>query len=176
MQAAIAQHLNVSESAILKIEEWKNVLFAVVRGLGGRFISKKVTQTMQTELESGYELADKIADAIEDSDTIYSASLWNKKAGETRIYVSYSSKKGKKDCGYIRVMDSGEIYRHLTLQAGTIEALYEDLKSLKVKQAPVKLTSSDPLTQIVEECWECGATYTSYGNVESGNMCCRRCR
>lgn len=40
--AAIAQHLNITESAIVRIEEWKNVLFVVCRGLGARFVSKKV--------------------------------------------------------------------------------------------------------------------------------------
>ena len=42
LTTAIAQHLNVEETAITKIEEWSNVLFAVVKGLGARFVSKKV--------------------------------------------------------------------------------------------------------------------------------------
>ncbi len=40
---AIAQNLNVAESAILRVEEWANVFFAVVKGLGARFVSKKAT-------------------------------------------------------------------------------------------------------------------------------------
>jgi len=40
--AAIAQHLNITESAIVRIEEWANVLFVVCRRLGARFVSKKV--------------------------------------------------------------------------------------------------------------------------------------
>lgn len=39
---AIAQHLNVIESAIIRVEEWKSVIFAVVKGVGARFVSKKV--------------------------------------------------------------------------------------------------------------------------------------
>ena len=39
---AISQHLKVAEQAIVKIEEWANCFFVVVRGLGARFVSKKV--------------------------------------------------------------------------------------------------------------------------------------
>ena len=38
----IAKHLNVAQSAIVRIEEWANVLFCAVKGLGGRFVSKKI--------------------------------------------------------------------------------------------------------------------------------------
>lgn len=44
MNGAIAQHLNILESAIVRIEEWAKVLFVVVRGVGGRFVSKKVAK------------------------------------------------------------------------------------------------------------------------------------
>ncbi len=40
--AAIAQHLNVIEASIIRVEEWKTVIFAVVKGIGARFVSKKV--------------------------------------------------------------------------------------------------------------------------------------
>lgn len=39
---AIATKLNVLESAIIHVEEWASVLFVVVKGLGVRFVSKKV--------------------------------------------------------------------------------------------------------------------------------------
>lgn len=39
---AIARHLNVAESAITRCEEWARVLFVVVKGLGARFVSKKI--------------------------------------------------------------------------------------------------------------------------------------
>ena len=42
MIAAIAQHLKIKAETILKVEEWKTVLFVVIKGVGGRFLSKKV--------------------------------------------------------------------------------------------------------------------------------------
>jgi hypothetical protein len=39
-----------------------------------------------------------------------------------------------------------------------------------------KIQSKDELTKVLEECWECGAQYSTYGNVEGGNMSCIRCR
>lgn len=44
MNTAIAQHLNVTESAILEVQEWARVLWVRVKGLGARFVSKKVTE------------------------------------------------------------------------------------------------------------------------------------
>jgi len=46
MNAAIAQHLNIAESAITEIQEWAHVLW--VRFVGGvRFVSKKVMKPME---------------------------------------------------------------------------------------------------------------------------------
>ncbi|HEY9598398.1 MAG TPA: hypothetical protein V6D33_12070 [Cyanophyceae cyanobacterium] len=42
MILAIAQHLQVSPNQIIKIEEWANCYFVVIKGLGARFVSKKV--------------------------------------------------------------------------------------------------------------------------------------
>lgn len=42
--AAIATKLNVLESAIVRVEEWASVMFVVVKGLGARFVSKKVVE------------------------------------------------------------------------------------------------------------------------------------
>jgi hypothetical protein len=42
--AVIAQHLNISETAIVRVEEWANVLFVVCRKLGARFVSKRVVK------------------------------------------------------------------------------------------------------------------------------------
>ena len=39
---AIAQHLNVADEAIVEIQEWAKVLWVRVKGLGARFVSKKV--------------------------------------------------------------------------------------------------------------------------------------
>lgn len=53
MQAtAIARHLNIAESAILRIEEWANVLFVVCRKLGARFVSKKVVKVERQNWQS----------------------------------------------------------------------------------------------------------------------------
>lgn len=44
--AAVAQHLNIAESAIVRIEEWANVLFVVCRRLGARFVSYQIIKIM----------------------------------------------------------------------------------------------------------------------------------
>jgi hypothetical protein len=44
--AAIANHLSVAASAIVEVQEWARVLWVRVRGLGARFVSKKVLKTM----------------------------------------------------------------------------------------------------------------------------------
>ena len=49
--ATIATHLNVLESAITKVEEWANCLFVVVKGLGARFVSKKVVTDKPSTIE-----------------------------------------------------------------------------------------------------------------------------
>jgi hypothetical protein len=46
--AAIANHLNVAESAITEIQEWARVLWVRVKGLGARFVSKKVAMSNVT--------------------------------------------------------------------------------------------------------------------------------
>lgn len=60
MNAQIAQHLNVPESAILRVEEWVHVLFAVVKGLGARFVSKKVVKMEVKEYTNFKEYADAL--------------------------------------------------------------------------------------------------------------------
>lgn len=47
--AAVARHLNVAESAVMRVEEWANCLFAVVRGIGARFVSKKVVKVPEVK-------------------------------------------------------------------------------------------------------------------------------
>ena len=44
MNSLIAAKLNVLETAIVRIEEWTHVLFVVVKGLGARFVSKKIVE------------------------------------------------------------------------------------------------------------------------------------
>jgi hypothetical protein len=58
MNAAIqiAKHLKVSHWQVTRVEEWTKVLFAVVKGLGARFVSKKV-MTQQRRLLTSDNLA-----------------------------------------------------------------------------------------------------------------------
>jgi hypothetical protein len=50
---AVANKLNVIESAITRVEEWAHVLFVVVKGLGARFVSKRVIRKMELEKLDG---------------------------------------------------------------------------------------------------------------------------
>lgn len=50
MNTAIAQHLNVATEAIIEVQEWARVLWVRVKGLGARFVSKKVTEMVETQL------------------------------------------------------------------------------------------------------------------------------
>jgi hypothetical protein len=49
--AAIATKLNVLESAIVRVEEWASVMFVVVKGLGARFVSKKIVEVKKVEMK-----------------------------------------------------------------------------------------------------------------------------
>lgn len=59
---AIAQYLNITESAIVRIEEWANVLFVVCHRIGARFVSKKVIEakTMLKNSASFQEMKDHL--------------------------------------------------------------------------------------------------------------------
>ena len=88
MNAAIAQHLNILESAIVKVEEWANVLFVVAKGIGARFVSKKVAKvevktlkTVKKTSASGMVSWDKGMKFRED-DSIWEVTT----AKNTRIY------------------------------------------------------------------------------------------
>jgi len=48
---AIAQHLNVAQQAIVEIQEWTSVLWVRVKGLGARFVSKKVVRMDQSTVQ-----------------------------------------------------------------------------------------------------------------------------
>jgi hypothetical protein len=47
---AIANHLNVTEAAIIEVQEWARVLWVRVKGLGARFVSKKVVEVKKMNL------------------------------------------------------------------------------------------------------------------------------
>lgn len=55
MNAQIAKHLNILESAIIRVEEWSKVFFVVARGIGARFVSKKVATKMESAPVRVYE-------------------------------------------------------------------------------------------------------------------------
>jgi hypothetical protein len=67
--AAIARHLNVAANAIVEVQEWARVLWVRVRGLGARFVSKKVAKIEVTE-EERQSLSYMWNDSL---DAIYSA-------------------------------------------------------------------------------------------------------
>ncbi|MEM9116870.1 MAG: hypothetical protein AAGD09_03195 [Cyanobacteria bacterium P01_F01_bin.56] len=48
MNAVIAQHLNIAESLIAEVQEWAHVLWVRVKGLGARFVSKKIAKMTET--------------------------------------------------------------------------------------------------------------------------------
>lgn len=61
---AIAKHLNIVQSEVLRIEEWANCLFVVVKGLGARFVSKKVMEEIKLPNLKGTEKQVKWASDI----------------------------------------------------------------------------------------------------------------
>lgn len=76
---AIAKHLKVNHWQITRVEKWPTVFFAVVKGLGARFVSKKVAKVNITK--SPESLAGLLLDA-----GFQKANVW-KKHGMTRIYT-----------------------------------------------------------------------------------------
>jgi predicted DNA-binding protein (UPF0251 family) len=68
--AAIATKLNVLESAIVRIEEWASVLFVVVKGLGGRFVSKKVGVKKMTKTATVKYRSNKVVVTILDGKSV----------------------------------------------------------------------------------------------------------
>ena len=128
---------------------------------------------MEKERVTGHELARRIAAAIdEDPNGTFTASIWTKKTGQTRVYV----KRNGKDNGYICVTNDGSIDRRLYRESGTIGELYRTtVESLEVMPpvlpAFATLKSNDSLSSFVEECWECGTRFTTYGNLRAGGTC-----
>lgn len=93
MNSLIAAKLNVLEAAIVRVEEWTHVLFVVVKGLGARFVSKKVIkEDKKVELVTRLELANLIKQSI-DCDV----KIWDKSG--VRCYLS---NKGK-DYGHVAI-------------------------------------------------------------------------
>jgi hypothetical protein len=57
--ANIAAKFNVLETAVIRVEEWANVMFCVVKGLGARFVSKKL-KVEEVEMETKLDRAEAI--------------------------------------------------------------------------------------------------------------------
>jgi len=71
--AAIANHLNVAESAITEVQEWARVMWVRVKGLGARFVSKRVVKVMEIQ---GIEVQEKRWGLVTDSANF--AQDWNR--------------------------------------------------------------------------------------------------
>jgi hypothetical protein len=60
---AIATHLNIAQTAIVRIEEWASVIFVVAKGVGARFVSKKINveeKKMETKLNRAESIVEKL--------------------------------------------------------------------------------------------------------------------
>lgn len=90
MNAAIAQHLNILESAIVRVEEWSKVLFVVAKGIGARFVSKKVKQV---ELKGSEKQVKWATDIIAKFDEYSSDEFFNKLVTTKVSKVSASTGK-----------------------------------------------------------------------------------
>ena len=60
MNAAIASHLNVAQELILEVCEWATVLWVRVKGIGCRFVSKKVVVKKMVGSEKQIKWAEDI--------------------------------------------------------------------------------------------------------------------
>ena len=112
MKTAIATKLNILESAIVRIEEWAHVLFVVIKGIGARFVSKKVVE----EKMKKSELAEKIAIEISGKYGFGQCSVWAKNG--LRVYV--------KKFGYIAINDEGITLDRITCYKKEIAGLLEN--------------------------------------------------
>lgn len=81
---AVANHLKVIKESILEIQEWANVLWVRIQGLGCRFVSKKVVKMEKTKI-STIKAAEKIAALLKAEGR--KASVWTKKG--VRVYTTH---------------------------------------------------------------------------------------
>lgn len=92
MNTAIATKLSILESAIVRVEEWAHVLFVVVKGLGARFVSKKV-KVVEPKKMTKIDVANNVVALI-------GGKVW---AGGDNVRVYLAHKNG----GYITVGVNG---------------------------------------------------------------------
>jgi hypothetical protein len=79
--AAIASRLNVAASAIVEVQEWARVLWVRIKGVGARFVSKKVVEdkvmeVVETALETAVRIAKRQNELMD---------LWNRNGDESAM-------------------------------------------------------------------------------------------
>lgn len=101
MNTAIAQHLNVTESAILEVQEWARVLWVRVKGLGARFVSKKVVKMEMTKDEARQYVINEFAKqgiqcdgafAVIPNVTAYNPAAKREITGDAEICIHYKNR------------------------------------------------------------------------------------
>lgn len=135
MNTAIAQHLNVAEAAIIEVQEWARVLWVRIRGIGARFVSKKVVEMTQL---SRRDAAEKVAEICSNKYGFGSCRVWDKKEGELRVYL------GKN--GYVQVKDTVDLY-WLKAYKKEVAALLGDLVGCEIQ--PGETITTDQ----AQKCW-----------------------
>lgn len=164
---AIAKHLKVSHWQVTRIEEWAKVFFAVVKGLGARFVSKKIAKVEKREV-THYEYCSLIAKKVNEHSKEYNqsacayltAALWSKKEGETRVYINGGKGKGYGCFVAFAEGDEGKAvvrYEVKSYIQDWMRGIVDEVKN-EVTLVPVKaeLVSNDMLTSKAEEmCWQC---------------------
>jgi hypothetical protein len=151
MNAQIAQHLNIAESAIIRIEEWANVLFVVCRKLGGRFVSKRVAKVEVKEQLSVAEM-EKVGNRWQKNgmDRIYFDATWIARE------LGLSNSKSRKIAGaklYYDCLD-GQFYHNMSTEGNEAIRHIQRLCTVTVTAA------STPETMQQRKCCNCG-TWTS---------------
>lgn len=99
--------------------------------------------------------------------------------GRYRDAPYYYVARGRNDRGEWLKLLSMDGTRSFFANAAEVEIVKEyrrpqTLEGLRAFAEKLKAEEDESLP-VVEECWECGAVYRTYGNVEEGNMSCRRC-
>lgn len=79
---AIANHLNVAADAIVEVQEWARVLWVRVRGLGARFVSKKVGQEMEATEATETVLMTAVRIAKKQNELM---DLWNRQGDDAAL-------------------------------------------------------------------------------------------
>lgn len=134
MNAAIATKLNVLESAIIRVEEWAHVLFVVVKGLGARFVSKKVVELKKM---TKINMANRIVSLI-------GGRVW---VGGDNVRVYLAHNKG----GYITVGLAGLDCRTTKNAANE----YSDLRAAGLLEYPRLAAASNNVSARSGVCLNC---------------------